>query len=180
MHQAAERIACFAPRRSGGLVVGFASGFAFYDPATGRREDIVEFEPGNPNTRLNDGRTDRQGRFIAGGFDEVQGKLVSSVVRLDPDGRMTTLFEGVGCANGTCFSPDGRAMYFADTNVATMWSFDYDPPTGDLENARSLRASKTNPVFPTVPASMRKASFGTLNGTATESFATRRTDVSTA
>jgi len=148
VHQAAERIACFALRRSGGLIVGFASGFAFYDPATGRREDIVEFEPGNPNTRLNDGRTDRQGRFIAGGFDEVEGKLVSSVVRLDPNGRMTTLFEGVGCANGTCFSADGRTMYFADTNVATMWSFDYDPATGNLGKRTVIAGFKDQPGLP--------------------------------
>jgi len=148
VHQAPERIACFTPRRRGGLLVGFGSGFAFYDPATGQRENIVEFEPDNPNTRLNDGRTDRQGRFIAGGFDEVEGKLVSSVVRLDPDGRMTTLFGGVGCANGTCFSPDGTTLYFADTNVATMWSFEYDPATGTLGKRTVVAGFKDQPGLP--------------------------------
>jgi L-arabinonolactonase len=148
VHKAPERIACFAPRRSGGLLVGFASGFAFYDPATGRREDIVAFEPDNPHTRLNDGRTDRQGRFIAGGFDEVEGKRVSSVVRLDPDGRMTSLFDGVGCANGTCFSPDGRQMYFADTTAATMWAFEYDPARGTLGKRAIVTDFKGQPGLP--------------------------------
>lgn len=148
VHQVPERIACFAPRCSGGLLAGFASGFAFYDPATGRREDIVEFEPRNPNTRLNDGRTDRQGRFVAGGFDEVEGKPVSSVVRLDADGRMTTLFDGVGCANGICFSPDGMTMYFADTNVATMWSFEYDVAGGTLGKRSIVAGFKDQPGLP--------------------------------
>ena len=47
-HKAAERIACFALRQHGGLLAGFASGFAFYDPESGRRHDIVRFEPGSP------------------------------------------------------------------------------------------------------------------------------------
>ena len=65
-----DRICCFAPRRDGTLVAAFADGFAFFDPQTGRRDDIAPFEPDLPQTRLNDGRTDRQGRFIAGGMDE--------------------------------------------------------------------------------------------------------------
>ena len=73
-HKAAERIACFALRQRGGLLAGFASGFAFYDPESGRRHDIVRFEPDLANTRLNDGKTDRQGRFIAGGFRRGRGQ----------------------------------------------------------------------------------------------------------
>ncbi len=141
-HKAAERIACFALRQRSGLLAGFASGFAFYDPDSGQRQDIVKFEPDIANTRLNDGKTDRQGRFIAGGFDEVEGKPISSVVRIDPDGRMTTLFDSVACANGTCFSPDGKTMYFADTNAATMWSFDYDPTRGTLGKRRIVGSFK--------------------------------------
>jgi len=147
-HKAAERIACFALRRRGGLLAGFASGFAFYDPETGRRQDIAKFEPNLANTRLNDGKTDRQGRFIAGGFDEVEGKPISSVVRLDPDGRMTTLFGGVSCANGTCFSPDGKTMYFADTPAATMWSFDYDVAHGTVGERRVVASFKDQPGSP--------------------------------
>ncbi len=148
VHKAPERIACFAPRRSSGLLVGFASGFALYDPGTGRRQDLVRFEPDNAHTRLNDGKTDRQGRFVAGGFDEVEGKPVSSVVRLDPDGRLTTLFGGVGCANGICFSPDGSTLYFADTNAATMWSFDYDIASGTVGKRRVIALFKDQPGMP--------------------------------
>lgn len=144
-----ERMACFAPRqRGGGLVAAFASGFAFYDPATGSREDLAAFEPDNPATRLNDGRTDRQGRLIAGGFDEQNGERVSSVVRLDPDLRVETLFDGVACANGICFSPAGRTMYFADTPSRTIWAFDYDTATGKLANRRILHRFDGQPGMP--------------------------------
>jgi L-arabinonolactonase len=148
VHRAPERIACFAPRRREGLLVGFASGFAFYDPVTGRRENLAEFEPENPHTRLNDGKTDRQGRFVAGGFDEVEGKLVSSVVRLDADRIVSTLFGGVGCANGICFSPDGATLYFADTNAATMWSFEYAVASGSVGKRKVVTAFKGQPGLP--------------------------------
>jgi L-arabinonolactonase len=135
---APERICCFAPRRDGTLVAAFADGFAFFDPATARRDAIAPFEPELPQTRLNDGRTDRQGRFIAGGMDERDLNPVSSVWRLDPDLRLTQLFGGVRCANSTCFSPDGRTMYFADSPEGEIVAFDYDPQTGSVGDRRPL------------------------------------------
>jgi L-arabinonolactonase len=147
-HKAPERLTCVAPRDAGGFVSGFASGFAYYDPTTGVREDIATFEPDRTMTRLNDGRTDRQGRFVAGGFDEKNGAFISSVVRLDPDRRITKLFDEVACANGICFSPDGRTMYFADSPAKTMWSFDYDPESGAVSNRRELSRFDGQPGLP--------------------------------
>ncbi len=143
-----ERIGCFVPRAKGGLVVAFASGFAFFDPETGKREDIAPFEAELPHTRLNDGRTDRQGRLIAGGFDEVEGKAISSVVRLDADLRISTLINNVTCANGTCFSPDGRTMYFADTPAKEIWAFDYVPSDGALGKRRTIARFDDQPGMP--------------------------------
>jgi sugar lactone lactonase YvrE len=147
-HKAHERVACLAPRPSGGFIVAFASGFALYDPTTGERKDLAAFEPENPNTRLNDGRTDRQGRLVAGGFDEREGKFVSSVVRIDQDHRVTTLLTGVACANGICFSADGRTMYFADSPARTMWAYDYDGQTGAVTNRRVLNRFDDQPGLP--------------------------------
>jgi L-arabinonolactonase len=143
-HGTPERVSCLAPRRNGeGFVVAFSSGFALYDPVTGRRQDIVAFEPDQPDTRLNDGRTDRQGRLIAGGFDEKGGgRLISSVVRLDSDLTVTALFGEVGCANGICFSPDGRTLYFADSMRAEIWAFAYHPDTGGLGEKRVVATLK--------------------------------------
>jgi L-arabinonolactonase len=144
----AERVTCYAPRRAGGFLVGFASGFALFDPATGWRKDLAAFEPELPHTRPNDGRTDRQGRFICGGFDEVEGKFISSVVRVDPNGQVTTLFGGVACANGICFSPDGRTLYFADSPARTIWAFDYDIGSGQISNRRVLTGFEGQPGIP--------------------------------
>jgi len=137
-HATPDRICCFAPRKDGTVLAAFADGFAIFDPKTGRREDIAPFEPDLPQTRLNDGRTDRQGRFVAGGMDEKELKPVSSVWSLDADLKLARLFGGVACANSTCFSPDGRVMYFADSPSREIVAFDYDPETGGIGSRRHL------------------------------------------
>jgi L-arabinonolactonase len=140
-YEALGRVGCFAPRRGrpfNQLIVAFADAFALFDLLTGAREVIADFEPEQPTTRLNDGRTDRAGRFIAGGMDEANLAPISSVWRVDPNLKLARLFGGVACANSACFSPDGRRMYFADSPTKEIVTFDYDPATGDLGTKRIL------------------------------------------
>ncbi len=127
-----ERLCCFAPRKTGGLLAGFESGFAVLDLATMKAEWIAQFEAGNPETRLNDGRTDRFGNFVAGGMNEVSNGFDSSVVRLSAGGRLETLSDGVSCANSICFSPDGKTMYFADSPRRQILAYSYDRQTAPL------------------------------------------------
>lgn len=144
----ADRVCCFAPREGGGFVLALADGIAFFDLADGTTTLISEFEPENPDTRLNDGRTDRQGRFIVGGMNEGSGTPNSSVVRVDRDGSISTLIEKVSCANSTCFSPDGTTMYFADTPEKTIRAYPYDPETGALGTPRIHADFKDEPGLP--------------------------------
>ncbi|MFP3759147.1 SMP-30/gluconolactonase/LRE family protein, partial [Cupriavidus sp. SIMBA_020] len=61
-----ERLACFALCEDPDtLLIGLASRLAFFDLRTGEITPIVDVEPDLP-TRLNDGRCDRQGRFVFG------------------------------------------------------------------------------------------------------------------
>ena len=138
-----ERLCCFAPRRAGGMLAGFASGFALLDLATMKLDWIAQFEADNPQTRLNDGRTDRFGNFVAGGMNEVSNGFDSSVVRLSAGGRLELLFAGVSCANSICFSPDGNTMYFADSPRREILAYPY-------------RANTAPMAAPTVHADLRQ------------------------
>jgi L-arabinonolactonase len=143
-----DRVCCFAPRQRGGFIVAFAKSVAFFDPDSGQTKSFHSFEPDKRETRLNDGRTDRQGRFIAGGMNEGSGPEKSTVIRIDPEGSVTTIISGIGCANSTCFAPDGRRMYFADTFVGEIWVYDYDATTGTPSNRRLLADFKDEPGMP--------------------------------
>ena len=147
-HKMPERVCCFAPRASGGLIVAFADRVVLFESTTSKETLVAKFEPQNPETRLNDGRTDRQGRLIVGGMNEVSGTADSSVICVDTDLSVRTIIEGVSCANSTCFTVDGATMFFADTPDQEIVAFDYDITSGSVSNRRSHVSFKNEPGLP--------------------------------
>jgi L-arabinonolactonase len=144
-----ERVGSFAFRAQGGLLVAFESGVDFWDPGGRQTQRIHKFEPEIPTTRTNDGRCDRQGRFIVGGMNEADnGDPISNVYRLDSDLSMHRIISNVSCANSTCFSPDGTVMYFADTPTGQIWSYDYDADSGAVANRRVFADFSDQPGVP--------------------------------
>mgnify|MGYP003625686409 FL=1 len=135
-------------RAGGGLVGALRSGFAFLEvgaPGEPVGTDwIGDPEPDRPLNRLNDGRADRQGRFWAGSMHDPDGppesyferEPVGAFHRLDPDGTMHRMIDGILVSNGLCWSPDGRTMYAANSPTRIMRAWDYDPATGDIANER--------------------------------------------
>ncbi|GGK24177.1 SMP-30/gluconolactonase/LRE family protein [Salinarimonas ramus] len=121
----------FAADGSGRTIGAFASGLFVYDPRTGARARLTTFEPDLPQTRMNDGRCDPDGAFVVGGMDEVDLAPVSRVIRFDGAGE-TTLVSGISITNAVGFSPDGTAMYLADSPTRTIWRFPREPGTGAL------------------------------------------------
>lgn len=136
---APEYLGCLAVRERGGLIVSMVSGFHFFDPATGKFEAITDPESELADTRFNDGKTDRQGRFWSGTMFEAPGRpvdFVGALYRLDPDLSCHKMVEGIGCSNALAWSPDSRTMYYADSHAGSVWAWDFDPATGDIENRR--------------------------------------------
>ena len=129
-----EPVGCLAVRERGGLVVAARSGFWFFDPETGGREHIADPEVNLPDNRFNDGATDSEGRFWAGTMKDAPPKeKLGAFYRLDCDLTVTRWKGGFFTTNGMAFSPDGRRMYFSDSNssVRTIWVSDYDRSTGN-------------------------------------------------
>ncbi len=129
--QTPERLGSFAFDPDGHLLCAFESGLFRWDLDGDRLDRLTDFEPTHPTSRLNDGRCDRQGRFIVGGIDEDGMKPTSSVIQY-ADGRAREMIDGIGCANSICFSPDGRAMYFADSTTRVIQRYEHNPSTGEI------------------------------------------------
>ena len=131
-----EHIGSLALREKGGAVVSLRDGFYTLDFRTGACAKLVDPDPGKPRIRMNDGKVDRQGRFVAGYMDYEERDPLCAVFRLDADGAVTMLDDGIVCANGPCWSPDGGTFYFADTYTRDIWAYDYDAATGATSNRR--------------------------------------------
>lgn len=125
----------FAFTPDGKMLAAFADGLCWLEPRSGNRRMIEPYDPGNQATRMNDGGLDRQGRFVIGGVHEPERDPVAPVWSISR-GKVRTIFSGVGCADGTAFSPDGARMYFADGRTQDIHVYDYDVETGMPSNGR--------------------------------------------
>lgn len=131
-----EHIGSMGLRAHGGAVVSLRNGFHFFDFETGELTAVADPEPHNRRTRLNDGKVDRQGRFVAGSMDYEEREPIAGLYRLNPDRSVAQLEAGIIVSNGPCWSPDGGTFYFADSFRRCIWAYKYDTPTGNLLSRR--------------------------------------------
>lgn len=139
--EAPEFLGCIGLRQKGGLVLTMASGFYFFDPANGQFTPIADPEAHMSNTRFNDGKPDRQGRFWSGSMFEAPGKpveFIASLYRMDTDLSIHKMIEGIGCCNGLAWSPDSKVMYFSDSHTPIVRAYDFDAATGEIANQRTF------------------------------------------
>jgi L-arabinonolactonase len=123
-----ERLATFALTADPGrLLLGLASRLAWFDLNSGEINTICQVEPELPATRVNDGRCDRQGRFVFGTINEAPDKTpIASFYRLNADLSLERLaLPKVAISNSICFSPDGATMYFCDSLDGAISCCDY-------------------------------------------------------
>jgi len=133
------RPGCLGIREKGGLIVAMGNGFHFFDPSSGEFQRAATIDPDVADVRMNDGKTDRQGRFWSGTTFEAEGKTTQAAAclyRLDPNLTCHTAAQGFVCSNGLAWSPDSRTMYFTDSATPYVWAWDFDTSTGAMERRR--------------------------------------------
>jgi L-arabinonolactonase len=109
----------------GTLVAGLFDGIYRIDQETGAETVLFRPAPADPRMRFNDGKVDRQGRFVCGGMG-IHAEPVGQLLRVASDGTAQLLANGIRISNALCFSPDGRTMYFADSLDRFIRVYDYD------------------------------------------------------
>lgn len=115
---------------SGRLLVALASEFSYLDLATGQLEKIADVTHVEEKIRMNDGRTDRAGRFVAGSLVMGRNEKLGALYQVNAAGQLNVLDKGFAISNGTCFSPDGQWLYFTDSRTRKIMRYPYDKATG--------------------------------------------------
>ena len=109
--------------------------------------------------RMNDAKADAKGRWWAGSnaIDFTAG--VGKVHRLNIDGSITTVIEGLTLPNGLGWSPDNKYFYLIDTFARALYKYDFNLDSGAISNKSLLVEFKDDGSY---PDGMCVASDGTL------------------
>lgn len=145
------------------FIFGGKYGFGIAKKAGGSDRLIQKFwtakeeNNGKPEyMRANDGAVDSRGRFWVSAIcdphitpfkpegeplwplSETQRLIIRSGVlfRLDNDGAVHRMIEGVTIGNGISWSRDDKTMYFTETMDGTIYAYDFDSEAGEISNKR--------------------------------------------
>lgn len=118
------------------LVVGLQDGLYRFHIPYERLEPLFRPEPVDSRIRFNDGKVDRDGRFLCGSMG-LHADPLGTLWRIDAAGGHAALADGIRISNSLCFSPDGRTLYFADSVERAVRAYDY-PTDGTPGAPRKL------------------------------------------
>ncbi len=99
------------------------------DLGSGAEETVTPLDADNPDTRSNDGRADPWGGFWIGTMSKIGQPKQGAFFRYYK-GELRRMYDDITTTNATCFSPDRRFAYFADTHTNQVQRVALDPDDG--------------------------------------------------
>jgi gluconolactonase len=115
----------------GGGFVCSGRGLVYWNEATRTSRNLFTEWEGRPLKGLNDLQPDDHGSIYVGSleFDALsdQKPVPGNLFRVDSDGKITKLWEGIEVTNGLGFSPDRKLLYHADSTTQAVWAYDVKP-----------------------------------------------------
>jgi sugar lactone lactonase YvrE len=127
------------PRAGGGIALAAGLGFLGAEFGNGELVPLADVpEERVAGARMNDGKCDPQGRFWAGTQSDEPERRAGVLYRLEADGTVTPIIEGVGISNGLDWSCEGETFYYIDTASCHIDAFDFDAAAGTLDARRTL------------------------------------------
>lgn len=134
--QVPDLVSAMVLREDGGAVVALRHGFAFLNFETGHVKPAAAPDGMTEDERFNDGKCDRRGRLFAGTMHNPETAGLGKLYRLEADGGLHMVEDGIVTSNGLGWSPDDTVFYFTDTKAHAIHAYDYDIETGNIANRR--------------------------------------------
>lgn len=126
----------FAMNRSGGYVCSTLQGIYLWDEKQGFR--LVADRLGDDILAGNDCIADPKGRLLFGTtfYDSAGNYPMAKLYKVENDGKVEILDDGIHLSNGLGFSPDEKILYFSDTIAHKIFAYDYNVEKGTISNKR--------------------------------------------
>jgi sugar lactone lactonase YvrE len=128
-----EVIGGFTVQADGALLLFMARG-AVRTWRGGQLTTVIAEVPSERESRFNDVIADPAGRVFCGTMPTAS--RLGRLYRLDTDGTLAAVLDGVGTSNGLGFTPDRQGIYYTDSARREIYLFDYDQETGAITNQR--------------------------------------------
>ncbi|ACJ17618.1 CBU_1789 family Dot/Icm type IV secretion system effector [Coxiella burnetii] len=141
-------IGAVVPRESGGVIITVGNAVFAVQIPSGKMTQLAAIEPWSDELRMNDGKCDRQGRFWIGVANLDTENPKGGLYRLDPDGTLIKMEEGITISNGLGWSPDNKIFYYTDGLKYCIYQYDFDLEKGTIANRRPFVQLKKSPIEP--------------------------------
>lgn len=128
-----EQVGGFTIQADGSLLL-FMAGGTIRTWREGELTTVVDGIPAERSSRFNDVIADPAGRVFCGTMP-TENEL-GHLYRLEIDGALTKMLDGIGTSNGMGFTPDHKQMYYTDSSKREIYLFDYDRGSGAITNRR--------------------------------------------
>lgn len=127
-----------ALREQGDALLAIKDTLYAFDFTSGESKALARAADQPEVATFNDGKVDRQGRFVVGSCttEFANPTPIGGIYSYAKAGALVKQAGDIALSNGTCFSPDGRTLYFADCALQTIYAYDYDTETGHVGDRR--------------------------------------------
>jgi sugar lactone lactonase YvrE len=132
-----ESVGVAIPRARGGLIVAGGTEI-FTISEAGERTQFACIAADRSAVKIGDGKCDPLGRLWFGTQPHDFRRGQCALYRVDLDGKVTMVLDGVGVSNGLDWSPDGRTFYYVDSLSRTVDAFDFQIDAGAIVSRRSI------------------------------------------
>lgn len=140
-----DRLGSLALCQTGQLLLGLAKGLYLADPDAAQEEGtalslekLADVEAGNAETRINDGRSDRNGNFVFGTKSERSDNApIGAFYQYSGQHGLRRLaLPAAAIPNSICFDADGRRMYYCDSVEPRILYCEYDARAAEVSGSR--------------------------------------------
>ena len=144
-----KNVGSFAFNKKGGLVCSTNQGLYLWDEKNDFQLITDTYKGDSPKS--SDAIADKEGRFIFGGtFYEpgVSTYPLGKLYKVDRDGSISILEEGIYLTNGLGFSPNNKKLYYTDSALRTIYVYDYNLKAGSISNRHIFARVPDNEGLP--------------------------------
>jgi len=131
------------------LAIASSAGLYRLELSTDTRDILIPLEAESTINRSNDGRVGPSGAFWIGTMNLGDaGRNATGALYAIRSGKVTKLLGDLNVPNATCFAPDGRTAYFADSVKRVIRKVSIDRETGLPNGPWQDFAKVTGPAVP--------------------------------